>query len=244
MHPVLALALLAALSAPSPPDAPLTFEVRVLVGNFVPGAQPDGNTVVFLAPGGLVVVDTGRHEAHTQRVLDLARRLGTPVAVVVNTHWHLDHVSGNPIIRRAFPAVEVVGSRAIDEALAGFPGDIPEPARGRDREDRGPGGAKSLHGRGGPDRRRARTRSGPRDRGRRARSAGRPIGGGGAGATRRHRRGRLGVRPRVRHPRRGRPRHPARAAARHGLPAGLEGRAGADSRGSLSCCWFPATGGP
>ena len=120
MHPILALALLAALSAPSPPDAPLTFEVRVLVGNFVPGAQPDGNTVVFRAPAGLVVVDTGRHEAHAQRVLDLARRLGAPVAVVVNTHWHLDHVSGNPIIRRAFPAVEVVGSRAIDEALAGF----------------------------------------------------------------------------------------------------------------------------
>jgi glyoxylase-like metal-dependent hydrolase (beta-lactamase superfamily II) len=124
MHPVAALALLAVLAAPLPPDVPPdaapTPEVRVLVGNFVPGAQPDGNTVVFRAPAGLVVVDTGRHEAHAQRVLDLARRLGAPVAVVVNTHWHLDHVSGNPVIRRAFPAVEVVGSRAIDEALVGF----------------------------------------------------------------------------------------------------------------------------
>jgi len=120
MHPVAALALLAALAAPLPPDAPPSPEVRVLVGNFIPGAQPDGNTVVFRAPAGLVVVDTGRHVAHAQRVLDLARRLGDPVAVVVNTHWHLDHVSGNPVIRRAFPSVEVVGSRAIDDALVGF----------------------------------------------------------------------------------------------------------------------------
>jgi glyoxylase-like metal-dependent hydrolase (beta-lactamase superfamily II) len=111
-------ASLAVLADPSPGDAPPA--VRVLLGAFVPGAQPDGNTVLFPAPAGLVVVDTGRHEAHSRRILDAAREMGVPVAVVLNTHWHLDHVSGNPILRRAFPSLTVIGSRAIDDALPGF----------------------------------------------------------------------------------------------------------------------------
>jgi glyoxylase-like metal-dependent hydrolase (beta-lactamase superfamily II) len=120
MTPTAALSLVAMLAAPPSPYAPLPHDVHVLMGNFVPGAQPDGNTVVFRGPAGLIVVDTGRHEEHAQRILDLSRRLGLPVAVVVNTHWHLDHVSGNPVVRRAFPAVQVLGSRAIDEAMTGF----------------------------------------------------------------------------------------------------------------------------
>jgi glyoxylase-like metal-dependent hydrolase (beta-lactamase superfamily II) len=50
----------------------------------------------------------------------VARSLGVPIAVVVNTHWHLDHVSGNPMLRRTFPSLTVLGSVAIDEALKGF----------------------------------------------------------------------------------------------------------------------------
>jgi glyoxylase-like metal-dependent hydrolase (beta-lactamase superfamily II) len=39
---------------------------------------------------------------------------------VVNSHWHLDHVGGNPAIRRAFPKVRVLASDAIGGALKGF----------------------------------------------------------------------------------------------------------------------------
>jgi glyoxylase-like metal-dependent hydrolase (beta-lactamase superfamily II) len=106
-------------AAPLEPIA-LADGVTLLRGGFVPGRQPDGNTVVFRAPRGLVVVDTGRHAGHSDRILAWVREQDAPVAVVVNTHWHLDHVGGNPRLRAAYPQLEVHASDAIDDALEGF----------------------------------------------------------------------------------------------------------------------------
>jgi glyoxylase-like metal-dependent hydrolase (beta-lactamase superfamily II) len=94
--------------------------VDLLPGRFVPNTQPDGNTIIFRGSEGLVVVDTGRHPEHTQAILDHAKSAGAPIAAVVNTHWHLDHVGGNPVVRRAYPGVRVFASGAIRGALAGF----------------------------------------------------------------------------------------------------------------------------
>jgi glyoxylase-like metal-dependent hydrolase (beta-lactamase superfamily II) len=114
---LLAVAVLAPSTAVPEEIAP---GVTLLPGRFVQGTQPDGNTVVLRAPDGLLVVDTGRHAAHTQRILDLAAGLATPIAAVLNTHWHLDHVGGNPRIRKAHPEARVWGSPAILEARTGF----------------------------------------------------------------------------------------------------------------------------
>jgi glyoxylase-like metal-dependent hydrolase (beta-lactamase superfamily II) len=123
------LATSAALAAEpgADPPAPLCPESRALAagisflpGNFVAGAQPDGNTVLLDAPAGLIVIDTGRHAEHTRAILDCAAGVGLPVAAVINTHWHLDHIGGNPRIRAAFPAVEVWASGALAGARAGF----------------------------------------------------------------------------------------------------------------------------
>ncbi|MCE9520989.1 MAG: MBL fold metallo-hydrolase [Alphaproteobacteria bacterium] len=89
-------------------------------GAYVLSEQPDGNSVLFDAPGGVIVFDTGRHAAHTRKVLDQAAAMGQPVVAVINSHWHLDHVGGNPTIRRAFPAVHIFASAAIKGARAGF----------------------------------------------------------------------------------------------------------------------------
>lgn len=94
--------------------------VALLPGGFQPGRQPDGNTVVFHGTEGLVVLDTGRHAEHSQQILEYARSSGLPIAVVVNSHWHLDHVSGNPRLRAAYPALKVYASPAIDGAMSGF----------------------------------------------------------------------------------------------------------------------------
>jgi glyoxylase-like metal-dependent hydrolase (beta-lactamase superfamily II) len=94
--------------------------VDLLPGRFVPNVQPDGNTVVLRAPKGLIVVDTGRHPEHTQAILDLAARGRARVAAVVNTHWHLDHVGGNPMLRKRYPEARVYASGALAGALKGF----------------------------------------------------------------------------------------------------------------------------
>jgi len=106
------------VAAPAPQA--LVPGVWMIPGGIRPDRQPDGNTVVFDAPSGLVVVDTGRHRWHRDAILSLARAQGKTIASVVNTHWHLDHVSGNPDLRTAYPGLRVYSSNAIDDALSGF----------------------------------------------------------------------------------------------------------------------------
>lgn len=94
--------------------------VDLIPGTFVAGTQPDGNTVVFEAHDGLVVFDTGRHSEHTQKIINFANSTKKPIVAIVNSHWHLDHVGGNVILRKAYPEARVYASGAIDDALHGF----------------------------------------------------------------------------------------------------------------------------
>src|SRR5690349_3940975 len=98
----------------------LTDDAVLLPGAFVLGRQPDGNSVLFAAPQGLVVVDTGRHPAHSQAILDTAARAQRPIVAVVNSHWHLDHVGGNPRLRAKHPGLAVYASPAIEAAMGDF----------------------------------------------------------------------------------------------------------------------------
>jgi glyoxylase-like metal-dependent hydrolase (beta-lactamase superfamily II) len=102
---------------PREPAAPTW---HVVAGGFTPGRGPDGNSVFLDAPEGLVLIDTGRHRVHQERLLDYARKRGRPIAAIVNTHWHLDHSGGNAEIRAAFPEAPLYASSAIEGALTGF----------------------------------------------------------------------------------------------------------------------------
>lgn len=81
---------------------------------------PDGNTVVLDAPRGLIVYDTGRSPMHAQAILDYAKLRGRPIAAIVNSHWHLDHTTGNYDLRQVYPNIKVYASTAIDGALQTF----------------------------------------------------------------------------------------------------------------------------
>lgn len=108
-------------TAPPPPKAQvLAAGVWLIPGGIQAKRQPDGNTVIFQGPRGLVVMDTGRHPWHRQAILDFANDQGLPIVAIVNSHWHLDHVSGDPALKAAYPASMLYASRAIDEALTGF----------------------------------------------------------------------------------------------------------------------------
>jgi glyoxylase-like metal-dependent hydrolase (beta-lactamase superfamily II) len=95
-------------------------DTYLVPGAFPKDRQPDGNSIVLTAPQGLIVVDTGRHASHTQQIIDLARSQQRPVVAIVNTHWHLDHIGGNLLLREQYPAVQVYASDALRGALTGF----------------------------------------------------------------------------------------------------------------------------
>lgn len=116
----LALVFCTAGSAAGGEPIRLADGVWLIEGSFTPGSQPDGNSIVFEGTDGLVVVDTGRHHGHTERILRLARERQEPIVAIVNTHWHLDHTGGNVLLRRAFPDIEVIATDAVVEARSSF----------------------------------------------------------------------------------------------------------------------------
>lgn len=99
---------------------PLANDVVLVPGSFAAGRQPDGNSLLFIGPQGALVVDTGRHIAHTQAILDAAQQRNAPLRAVLNTHWHLDHLGGNLLVRQRVPEVQVLASTAVGDALQGW----------------------------------------------------------------------------------------------------------------------------
>jgi glyoxylase-like metal-dependent hydrolase (beta-lactamase superfamily II) len=118
------LLLVTALSQAPPPMpapepvteiAPGTFLIR---GVPAPGRGPDGNTIILDAPDGLIVVDTGRHRVMSDAILAFARERNKPITAIVNTHWHLDHSSGNGRLKAAYPKARVYTTTAVEKVLA------------------------------------------------------------------------------------------------------------------------------
>lgn len=105
-------------AGPEPVAQRLDADTLLIPGGFEPGRQPDGNSVILEGPEGLIVFDTGRHKAQVKAILEAAA--GRPVVAVLNSHWHLDHSSGNLPLREAFPKMRVYGSNAVEGALEGF----------------------------------------------------------------------------------------------------------------------------
>jgi glyoxylase-like metal-dependent hydrolase (beta-lactamase superfamily II) len=77
--------------------APKVLEVEKLKDNLfvLRAAGSGGNTAVFVTTTGVVVVDT-KNPGWGQPILDKIRELtDKPVTMIINTHTHGDHVSGN-----------------------------------------------------------------------------------------------------------------------------------------------------
>ena len=115
---ILVLAALVCLGARLPPSPGW----HLIPGQIDPQGRkgPDGNSIFLDAPQGLILVDTGRHPEHSAALLAYARQRARPIAAIFNTHWHLDHSTGNTEIRAAFPSAPLYASNAIEGALTGF----------------------------------------------------------------------------------------------------------------------------
>lgn len=134
---VVCLAVLACLAAPPPAGsssprasaareaaaAGFTVErvaqgVHALIRRKSPGFLNDCNVVFIVNDADVVVVDTNLTPASAEASIAALRTLtAKPVRFVVNTHWHVDHVSGNQVYRREYPGVEFLGHRHVREDL-------------------------------------------------------------------------------------------------------------------------------
>ena len=84
-----------AVRAYQQPPAPKVVEVEKVRDNLFELKGGGGNTAVFVGTMGVVVVDT-KNPGWGQPILDKIKELTTkPVTMIINTHTHGDHVSGN-----------------------------------------------------------------------------------------------------------------------------------------------------
>lgn len=94
--------------------------IYLLPGQLKQDQSPDGNSELLKGPSGVVVVDTGRNDAHTDQLIKVIEKMQLPVAGVINTHWHLDHIGGNARFKKRWPDVRIYAHPSLTMALDGF----------------------------------------------------------------------------------------------------------------------------
>jgi glyoxylase-like metal-dependent hydrolase (beta-lactamase superfamily II) len=98
----------------------ITKDIYLLPGQLQSNQSPDGNSEILRGPKGLIVIDTGRNDQHTQQLIDAIIAMKLPVAGVINTHWHLDHIGGNARFKQQWPGISIYAHPSLDNALVGF----------------------------------------------------------------------------------------------------------------------------
>ena len=95
---LLVLAVMAGVSVAQETEPPKIQTTRLAEGLFML-AGAGGNSVICVGAEGVVLLDTGYGPMADPLHAEVAALSDKPVRVVVNTHWHLDHVDGNPSFR-------------------------------------------------------------------------------------------------------------------------------------------------
>jgi cyclase len=91
----LALTAAAMQQPPAGQQAPMVVEIDKLKDNLFVMKGGGGNSSVFITAKGVIVVDT-KNPGWGQPLLDAIKKVtNRPVMMIVNTHTHGDHVSGN-----------------------------------------------------------------------------------------------------------------------------------------------------
>src|SRR5215217_6971378 len=84
----------------------------------------NSNSLIVVRDSDVVVVDAQFTRTATEETIAAIRRITrTPVAYVINTHWHDDHVAGDQVYRDSFPGVRFVmqENTAADLVTLGAP---------------------------------------------------------------------------------------------------------------------------
>lgn len=92
--------------------------VFTLTWALTPGSPAIGNSTFIVGDHDVVVVDTGLSRSGGEAILGGLRQVSDkPVSVVINTHWHGDHIFGNQVFRSAFPAARFVAHSATRDGI-------------------------------------------------------------------------------------------------------------------------------
>lgn len=72
----------------------------------------DGNSVMIITPGGLVIIDTRTDyiSAKTE-IAEIKKLTSLPVKYIINTHWHYDHILGNEEFKKEWPDAVIIVHR-------------------------------------------------------------------------------------------------------------------------------------
>jgi cyclase len=105
------------------------FELRKLERDIYVLHRPDvlrdpvePNALVIVNEQDVVVVEPGGAPLAAENAIRLIRSVtDKPVSVLVNTHWHGDHVLGNQVYRKEYPGVRIVAHANTRRAIAGKP---------------------------------------------------------------------------------------------------------------------------
>jgi len=117
---LLTVGALGALKAQQPANAPKVLDVEKVKDNLYVLRGGGGNTAVFITANGVVVVDA-KNPGWGQPILDKIKTLTPkPVTMLINTHTHGDHVSGNVEFPASIDVVAQENTKANMEKMPIF----------------------------------------------------------------------------------------------------------------------------
>ena len=143
--PALAVLIASATALPAEPQPSLAKEV--LADGVVLFRAPEAldlwtatNVVVLVGDEDVTVFDANTRPGTTRQVIAEIRKItDKPVGTLINSHWHMDHWSGNAEYEKAFPGVRIVSTLATRDYLkrmsAGFFAASAEAGAVRGREE-------------------------------------------------------------------------------------------------------------
>lgn len=136
----LSLTVRAMQQAGGGPAAPMVVDVEKLKDNLFVLKGGGGNTAVFVQSNGVTVVDT-KNPGWGQPILAKIKELtNKPVTMIINTHTHGDHVSGNVEFPATVDVVTHANTKTNMESMAGATGIATNgPARNIFKENNGRG---------------------------------------------------------------------------------------------------------
>jgi len=97
--------------------------VYVIKHRDAPDTNPQGNTTVIIGDQSVLVVDSGYLPSSTREdIAQIRQWTGKPVRYLVNTHWHPDHIRGNPLYAATFPGLAIIAHSTTPELEEAYDG--------------------------------------------------------------------------------------------------------------------------